>query len=632
MKKCVLMFISLVVFINILTGSSCALAASQPTDNSEILLGRGDTYYSFDSSTKTLTIGGNGATPDYTSSELQPWSNWRKSGYINKIVVREGITYIGNHFFDTVQAAVIELPDSLTRIGSYAFADNYELESISMSNVISVSNNAFINCASLKNVFIPKTVTSIGTDAFNNCAQLEMVVFESVNMKLTIWGGAFLKCPKLKNIDVPRYATLAAYSVGFYDESAGSVYEDLTLGVFRDSKAYTYANKRFIKYNFLDSMILQEGDELACAYYDDSLDEQIKYYFTPTADAQYKFYSTGNVDVDCELTDSEGNVIEVGNDNSEDDLNFKIECVLKSGETYCFTVKSIKSVGEYMLHLLPAEIDSVNIDWNIKRSAADISDGRMDIAQLIKGLSVNFVYKSGYVYNFPFEENAEYNSMKMNYNSELNGIVTCGENIDYITVGDNCLEFRIIVSHSYDSQIIEPDISVGGYTKHTCVLCGDSYKSDFTDCLGTTVTGSIGIMSNPQGDIIDGSFLPYVAIYDSKGNLVGESEEDGSFIVPYAYDYLIFESPMGPDRKVIIEKGKENLGKIGLVCCDFYYDGYINAKDFALLQQSYGEYDADDAGTACLDVNKNGELDFGDWEYAENFFAYGKLTESIYDN
>lgn len=632
MKKCVLIFISLVALINILMGSSIALAAPQPTDNSEILLGRGDTYYSFDSSTKTLIIGGNGATPDYTSSELQPWSNWRKSGYISKIVVREGITYIGNHFFDTVQAAVIELPDSLTRIGSYAFSDNYELESISMSNVKGIANNAFNNCTSLKFVYIPKTITSIGTDAFNNCARLEKVEFESMNMRLTISRGAFLKCSNLKNVDIPRYATLATYSVGFYDESAGSVYEDIILGVFRDSKAYTYANKRFVKFRLLDSMILQEGDELACVYYDDSLDEQIKYYFTPTADVQYKFYSAGNVDVDCDLTDSAGNVIAVGNDNSEDDLNFKIECVLKAGETYCFTVKSIKSVGEYTLYLFPAEIDSVNIDWNIKCSAADISDGRIDIAQLIKGLTVNFVYKSGYVYHFPFEENALYNSMKMNYISELNDTVNCGENTDYITVGDNRLEFKIIVSHSYVSEVIEPDISAGGYTKHTCVLCGDSYKSDFTECLGTTVTGHIGIMSNPQGDIIDGSFLPYVAIYDSKGNLVSESEEDGSFVVPYAYDYLIFESPMGPDRKVIIEKGKENLGEIGLVCCDFYPDGYINAKDFVLLQQSYGEYDAGDAGTACLDVNKNGELDFGDWEYAKNFFAYGKLTESIYEN
>lgn len=632
MKKCVLVLISLIALVNILAGSSIVSAAVQPTDNSEILLGRGDTYYSFDSSTKTLTIGGTGATPDYTSSELQPWLNWRKSGYINRIVVCEGITYIGNHFFDTVQTAVIELPSTLTRIGSYAFSDNYELASISMSNVKGIANNAFCNCLSLKTVYIPKTVTSIGTDAFNNCTQLEQVVFESMNMKVTISRGAFLKCSQLKEISVPRYATLATYSIGFYEESTGSVYEDLTLGVFRDSKAYTYANRRFVKYILLDSMTISEGDELSCAYYDDSLDEEIKYYFTPTVDSQYKFYSAGKVDVDCVLTDSKGNIIAVGKDNSEDDLNFKIECVLHAGETYCFTVKSIKSAGEYTLHLLPSEIDSVNIDWNIKRSAYDIPDGKMDIAQLIKGLSVNFVYKSGYVYSFPFEENAEYNTIKMQYNSELNGIVTCGENIDYITVGDNRLEFRIIVNHSYISEIIEPGISVGGYTKHTCVLCGDSYKSDFTACLGTTVTGHIGIMSNPQGDVIDGSFLPYIVIYDSEGNPVGESKEDGSFVIPYAYEYLVFESPMGPDRKVMIEKGKEDLGEIGLVCCDFYYDGYINAKDFALLRQSYGEYDDNDVGTACLDINKNGELDFGDWKYAENFFAYGKLTESVYDN
>lgn len=629
MKKSILMFVCFLVLISILTGSNIVSAAVQPTDDSQILLGRGDTYYSFDTSTKTLTIGGNGATPDFTSSELQPWSNWRKSGYINRIVVCEGITYIGNHFFDTVQTAVIELPESLTRIGSYAFADNYELVSISMSNVKGIANNAFCNCSSLRRVFIPATVTNIGTNAFNNCAQLEKVEFGNMGMRLTISRGAFLKCPNLKNIDVPRYASLATYSIGFYDED--SVSEDFTMGVFRDSKAYTYAGRYFINYRLLNAMTVQEGDELSCAYFDDSLDEQIKYYFTAKADAQYLFYSTGKVDVDCELTDSKGNIIAVSNDISEDDLNFRIECVLKAGETYCFTVKSIKSVGEYTLYLLPAEIEGAYIDWNIQRSASAVKDG-VDIAGLISGLNVNFVYKSGYVHSVPFEENAEYNSMKMNYASELNGTVTCGENTDYITVGNNRLAFKIIVNHSYVSEIVEPGIAVDGYTKHTCVLCGDSYKSDFTEHLGTTVRGHLSIMRNPQGDVIEGSFLPYVRILDSSGRFLCESDEDGNFTVYNAYDYIIIENSAGPARKIKIEKGKEALGEVGLVFCDFYNDGYINAKDFAAFQAAYGEYDPSDAGTVCFDVNKNGELDFGDWEYAKSFFAYGKLTESVYDN
>lgn len=629
MKKSILMFVCFLVLISILTGSNIVSAAVQPTDDSQILLGRGDTYYSFDTSTKTLTIGGNGATPDFTSSELQPWSNWRKSGYINRIVVCEGITYIGNHFFDTVQTAVIELPESLTRIGSYAFADNYELVSISMSNVKGIANNAFCNCSSLRRVFIPATVTNIGTNAFNNCAQLEKVEFGNMGMRLTISRGAFLKCPNLKNIDVPRYASLATYSIGFYDED--SVSEDFTMGVFRDSKAYTYAGRYFINYRLLNAMTVQEGDELSCAYFDDSLDEQIKYYFTAKADAQYLFYSTGKVDVDCELTDSKGNIIAVSNDISEDDLNFRIECVLKAGETYCFTVKSIKSVGEYTLCFLPAEIENIYIDWNIRRSASDVKDG-VDIAGLISGLNVNFVYKSGYVHSVPFEENAEYNSMKMNYASELNGTVTCGENTDYITIGNNRLAFKIIVNHSYVSEIVEPSTSVGGYTKHTCVLCGDSYKSDFTEPLGKNISGCVKVMNNPYGKLIESSCVSDVYIYDNEGRLIGSPDEDGCFKVEYAYDYIIIETPFGPDRKINIEKDVNALGDIGIIYCDFNNDGYVNAKDFAQVQQIFGEYESDNSVLRSLDTDSNSVLDFNDWEYAKSFFAYGKLTESVYDN
>lgn len=633
MKKSVFLLACFLVLISIFTGNSIALAAVQPTDDSEILLGRGDTYYSFDSSAKTLIIGGNGAVPDFTTTDLQPWANWRKSGCINKIVVREGITYIGNHFFDTVQAAVIELPDSLTRIGSYAFADNYELTDIKMSAVIGIANNAFMNCSSLKSVFIPKSVTSIGSNAFCNCAVLENVRFESMNMNIRIGGSAFLKCPCLTSVDIPRYTTMSRYSFGFYDDAdTGSVYENFTMNVFRDSKAYTYAVKYFVKYTLLDTMNLCEGDELNCEYFSDSLSEEIKYYFNPSYDGQYNFYSSGEVDVDCVLTDYEGNIIAAADDNSPDDLNFRIQCDLKAGEQYCFTVKSIKSVGKYKLYFMPIGIEKVEIGWNIPLSAESIPDGNVNVGALIKGLKVNFIYSSGYTYNFPFEENGEYLGMKMHYNSGLNDKVVCGENIDSITVGDTVLEFKVTVNHSYTPEIIKPDLTHGGYTMYTCVLCGDSYKSDFTDCLGTNVTGHIAIMSNPQGEIIENSFVPDVYIYNNDGEMVGVSDDKGNFNIDYAYDYLILETPFGPKRKVDIIRGVNDLGNIGIVYCDFYADGYINAKDFAALQQVFGEYDENVITAASLDIDNNGVIDFADWEYAKSYFTYGKLTESVYDN
>jgi hypothetical protein len=138
-------------------------------------------------------------------------------------------------------------------------------------------------------------------------------------------------------------------------------------------------------------------------------------------------------------------------------------------------------------------------------------------------------------------------------------------------------------------------------------------------------------MSNPNGDIIEDSFVPYAPIYNNEGELLATTDENGYFEVESAYDYLIIETQLGPSRKITITKDNTNLGDIGIVCCDFNNDGYVNAKDFSMIRKIYGEYDDDNSFMRFLDTSKNGEIDFEDWEYASSFFTYGKLNESIYD-
>ena len=91
----------------------------------------------------TLTISGNGAMYNYAYSNPVPWESLR--GDITDIVVKEGVTSIGNSaFYGCSSLTSVTIPEGVTSIGDSAFA----------------------RCGSLTSVTIPKGVTSIGDSAF----------------------------------------------------------------------------------------------------------------------------------------------------------------------------------------------------------------------------------------------------------------------------------------------------------------------------------------------------------------------------------------------------------------------------------------------------------------------------------
>ena len=97
--------------------------------------------WSFNTSTGVLTIIGSGAMTNYTSSNRAPW-------------------YSGGWYITSVS-----LPDYLTTIGDYAFADLYDLTDITIpSSVTSIGKYAFYY-SGLRSLTIPNSVTSIGNSA-----------------------------------------------------------------------------------------------------------------------------------------------------------------------------------------------------------------------------------------------------------------------------------------------------------------------------------------------------------------------------------------------------------------------------------------------------------------------------------
>ena len=74
------------------------------------------------------------------------------------------------------------IPDEVTRIGDYVFAEIRSLTSVTISNnVTSIGELAFLYCTSLRTVEIPDSVASIGNNPFGGCSSLQYNSYDNAD-------------------------------------------------------------------------------------------------------------------------------------------------------------------------------------------------------------------------------------------------------------------------------------------------------------------------------------------------------------------------------------------------------------------------------------------------------------------
>lgn len=124
----------------------------------------------------TLTISGTGPMFDYEKGSFYPPSTAPWAGYngaINKIVLEEGITTIGNYAFFVClinPTCELKIPDSVTTIGAHAFDTcNFTGDLIIPENVTTIGAHAFEECNFAGELKIPDSVRTIGEYAFAYC-------------------------------------------------------------------------------------------------------------------------------------------------------------------------------------------------------------------------------------------------------------------------------------------------------------------------------------------------------------------------------------------------------------------------------------------------------------------------------
>jgi hypothetical protein len=99
-------------------------------------------------------------------------------GWINSVILPEGITRIGNYAFRGTSIRRINIPSSVQSIGEYAFISTplQYLTFAENSQLRTINRYAFQKCASLQEVILPEGLETINYAAFDLCTSVKKVV------------------------------------------------------------------------------------------------------------------------------------------------------------------------------------------------------------------------------------------------------------------------------------------------------------------------------------------------------------------------------------------------------------------------------------------------------------------------
>ena len=122
--------------------------------------------------------------------------------------IRSDYAFNGTESYRSFIAGIeeVEIPDTVTEIGSYAFHNFLELKKINIPNSVTrIGREAFYLCSSLVSITIPNSVTSIGEYAFEDCSSLTGITISG--SVTSIEFGTFSGCSSLTSIALPDSVT-----------------------------------------------------------------------------------------------------------------------------------------------------------------------------------------------------------------------------------------------------------------------------------------------------------------------------------------------------------------------------------------------------------------------------------------
>lgn len=157
------------------------------------------------------------------------------NGALTQIVSFGGVTTIGAYAFAGTGVEEIEIPSTVTLIGTGAFDSCASLVRVTFpASMQTINSGIFSNCPKLSEVVLPEGVTEIGANAFEDCIALSIIELPST--LVTIGEYAFSGCTAIEAIEIPAsVTTVGAYAFDGCSKLASLTFapngtEDLCLG------------------------------------------------------------------------------------------------------------------------------------------------------------------------------------------------------------------------------------------------------------------------------------------------------------------------------------------------------------------------------------------------------------------
>ncbi|MCM1285773.1 MAG: leucine-rich repeat protein [Acetobacter sp.] len=260
MKKFISLFLSIITLFTML--SMAEIVSFAATGNT------GDLSYSYDTSTKVLTLTGSGYSKNYENKTLNraPWyAMYRNS--IKSVVVENGVKGLGSYlFYGCTAITSVSIPDSVDTIGDCCFRGCTALTNITLpDNCTWYYKELFLDCSSLKWAVMPKGNTTnnysgkLPDGTFSGCTSLEEVYIGRDHTEIDT--KAFYNCGKLHGVvwtsgsinsigadalyNVPSSCTFVSVNnMESWTSANGFSYNDVT-GVCSDN---TYSSQKLTYY------------------------------------------------------------------------------------------------------------------------------------------------------------------------------------------------------------------------------------------------------------------------------------------------------------------------------------------------------------------------------------------------
>lgn len=152
-----------------------------------------------------------------------------------------------NALIRTNLSGAYTIPDEITHVGSYAFANEQQLTSVNLNNTLTLGDHCFYNCKNLETVILNPYISEIPYAAFNSCTALLNI--DTSHIKY-LGDESFQYCTSLETIDIS--SVIGFYGYSFYECTN---LKDITMP---DANGYTISNYTFFNCTSLKNIDLKQ--------------------------------------------------------------------------------------------------------------------------------------------------------------------------------------------------------------------------------------------------------------------------------------------------------------------------------------------------------------------------------------